>query len=245
MSIALAQSFLGGNGTNTAITPYNLVTSATFPNPVAAGSCIVMYAASKTNIFNSSPTLQSNVTGGPFTNWNQISTSIAIASPAATRQVWIAYLPNSPAITAGDTITATFVMGGSGINTTLIAEFAVYVFTGVQTTGSKFAPLETSHVLNGTSSTPSTANLVISNTDLILSAFVGDSGNLSAGTGYTPGINMSVCTFGALQYILNQAPGSIATAFSGGTESNWAASSGALKPAPPSAGFSFGQIIGV
>lgn len=243
MAIALAQSFLGGNNTTTAVTPFNLTASATFPSAVAAGSCIVMHATSKTNVSGSSPTLQPNVTGGPFANWNNVSTAINISSPAATRTVWIAYLPNSPAITLGDTISAVFVMGGSGVNTTLLVEFAVYVFTGVQTTGSKFSPLETSHVLTGTSSTPSTANLVTVNTDLILSAFFGDSGNLSAGSGYTLGTNMTVNTFGSLQYILNQASGSIATAFSGGTETNWAAASMALKPAPAVAANSYGFFL--
>lgn len=243
MSIALAQSFLGGNATHTAVTPYTLTANATFPSAVAAGSCIVMHATAKTNVSSSIPALQPNVTGGPFSSWNAASTSINIASPTSTRGVWIAYIPNSPAITLGDTISAAFVMGGSGINTTLLVEFSVYVFTGVQTTGGKFAPLETSHVNTGTSSTPSTANLVTANTDLILSAFFGDSGNLSAGSGYTLGTNMTVNTFGSLQYILNQSSGSIATAFSGGTETNWAAAAMALKPAPAVAANSYGFFL--
>lgn len=244
MSIALAQSFLGANGTQTNVSPFTLSLSSIFPSSVAAGSCIVVFGSATTNVFSSSPTMNPSVTGGPTANWVSSSgTSINIAAPASTRSCYIYYLQNCPAINAGDSISVPFTVGGSGVSTQITAEFAVYVFTGVLAGANKFSPQDVTRNNNGTASTPSTTNIVTTKTDLILAGFVGDSGNISAGAGYTLGINMSVATFGQLQYILNQPAGSIATAFSGGTESHWAMGVSSLKPAV-AVGFSFGQIIG-
>src|SRR5579871_5753622 len=106
MSIALAQSFLGGNGNTTNTTPFTLNTSATFPSNVAAGSLILVHGAA--NVTASTlgnreiPTMQPAVPGAAQSDWVQTAqTAINIASPISARENYLYYLQNCPAISAG------------------------------------------------------------------------------------------------------------------------------------------------
>lgn len=172
--------------------------------------------------------IQPSMVGGPSASWRSPTGGSLNESTTLVKAFSIVYLQNCPAASAGDTLTVQFVFAGTGNTHTITCEFAAYVFTGVQTNVNPSNIVDVSRSPAASSGTPTTSNLPTTVTDLILVGFMGDTGNISQGAAYTLGINMTTATFSQFQYILNQASGSISTAFSG-TQTNYVAGATSLK----------------
>lgn len=244
--ISLIQSFLGTNGSITNTTPFTQTLTATFPNPVTAGHCLVVFAAQNVTAPSSGQRETANViaavTGGPAGNWRGAVGQTVNTSSTQQQSFQILYLQNCPAISAGDTITVSFVFAGSGVSHTITSEFAVYEFSGLGIFANPSNLVDTFRAPAAGSGTPSAGNIILSFNDLLMAGYSGNTGNILAGSGYTLGINMTVATFAQLQYQLNVTPGTYATAFVG-TEANYGAGAAALKAAP-AVGFAFDSLFG-
>jgi hypothetical protein len=245
MSIALVQSALGGNVSGTAgTTPTTLTTSAAgFSSNTTAGNvlvCVVFgrYTSTHSGFFSGLNFLTPVTMGitwvaavGP--SWNDSTNTTGGGAQ-------IFYAANAPSISSSTTTTVQIQSSGSGsqVGGPMSGEFMLYEFSGV----AHSSPIDTFRSPAHSTGTPNPGTMVTSKTDLIMSIFSGDSGNISAGPGYSLGINATVPTTGQLQYELNVAPGSVATAFSG-SQTNYGASAVAFKGLPAS-GFAFGSLIG-
>lgn len=139
------------------------------------------------------------------------------------------YIQNAAAMSVTTSATAT-ITGNLTTNYNVQVEFSLYEFSGAATT----SVVEQNTVATGTSSTPNAGTLTSSgSSDMIFVGFAGNpsGSNLTAGSGYTLGVDASVVTVGQNQYILNVAPGANATAFSGGTSPAWGGMAVAFKVA--------------
>jgi hypothetical protein len=245
--ISLVQSFLGTNGSTTNTTPFTQTLTATFPNPVTAGHCLVVFAAQNVTATTSgnreTATVLTSVPGGPAANWRGAVGNTVNVSSTQQQQFQILYLQNCPALTTSDSITVSFVFAGSGVSHTITSEFAVYEFSGVLTAANPSNVVDTTRSPAASTGTPSAGNIILSFNDLLMAAYTGNTGNIVAGSGYTLGINMTVATFAQLQYQLNVTPGTYATAFVG-TESNYGAGAVGLKAAASTGALAFGSLFG-
>lgn len=224
--IALVQSRAGGSATGSgsmSFSTFNLASSAVgFSSPTTAGNLLVYVAWSHYSLTSAGsfalldvvPTTSGFSWGSSFgTNWSSVSGGAGNCG-----QISIYYIPNAASMSV--TTVATSGINGSGTITSANVEFSLYEFSGVAIS----SPLDKfTGTQNGVSSTPSTSNLATTATDLVIASFGGNQtgSNISAGTSYTLGVNATVSTVGQTQYQLNVPSGSVATAFSGGTEPNW------------------------
>ncbi len=242
MAIALVQSALGGNNSGTITGPGSFVScTGNFGSNTTSGSLLVgvIYVScpSTTGTFGN---LAFSVTT-PGVTWNA-TVFQGLWSTSAFGLAQIFFVQNAPAVSSGtaSTFKVTQVSGAAG-STPTVVECVLFEFSGVATSGS---PIDASNAKTTQSGgTPNTNNLTTSKSDLILSAFNGNSGFLSAGAGYTLGPNPAVVQFGQIQYQLNSSVGSNSTAFSGGTETTWGCAAVAFKPLPgPTLGVRLNQL---
>ncbi len=242
MAIALVQSALGGNNSGTITGPGSFVScTGNFGSNTTSGSLLVgvIYVScpSTTGTFGN---LAFTVTT-PGVTWNATSFQ-GLWSTSAFGLAQIFFVQNAPSVSSGtaSTFKVTQVSGAAG-STPTVVECVLFEFSGVATSGS---PIDASNAKTTQSGgTPATNNLTTSKSDLILSAFNGNSGFLSAGAGYTLGPNPVVVQFGQIQYQLNSSVGSNSTAFSGGTETTWGCAAVAFKPLPgPTLGVRLNQL---
>jgi hypothetical protein len=243
MAIALVQSNGGGSAIVSVIG-----TAATgavgFSNPTTTGNllvCVAWFEASNTSninitgsgilgVLNSAGYVWTEATTGAFEN--------AQLGYAEGGIVQIYYIANAPSM--NPSVTNTF-EAACGASQTVYLEFSLYEFSGVETSSplelvaagadTPYAPVG---YIPPTPSTPNPGSFgPIANTDLVIAAFAGDvfqgAGNISAGSGFTLGINASTAV-GQTQYQLNAAPGLAAAPFSG-TEPAWVCCVAAFKAA--------------
>ena len=238
---SLVQSNLGGTATGTlAPTSGTLVATGIFTNSTVSGNLLVMvlYQTSSTG---SSLGLTTNPTVGG--GYSPSSFSLAgggfwpVSSSPAGGIVYIFFIANAASMTSFNTITVT---GDNHYATSQqqTLEFDLYEFNGIVNP----AVIEERYGYDiGTASAPSVPFGYPSstvNTDLIICAFAGDSTGISAGTGYTLGIDAVSATTGQMEYQLNAAPGQTSASFAG-TQANWGAAVVAFEtgssPPPSSA----------
>src|SRR5208282_6844498 len=214
MAIALVQSNAGGHatGTTTATTSAVGYTSNTTANNLLV---LIAWAIGSSSTLATPPPISTPVTSG-FTWTLAKSATWADTDTIEGGRVSIYYIENAAQMLSSTTTTVTATKVGSSPSVTV--EFSLYEFSGVATSSS----LETSaSTINGSASDPSTANLSISNTDLIISAYQSEGGgNIAKGSAYTLGVNAAYATAGQTQYILNQAAGSVNTAW-GSSQNIW------------------------
>jgi len=223
MSIALVQSKAGGSGSGATTATSTAVgyTSAT-----TAGNLLILVACADGD---SSVSISTPVTSG-FT-WTSATTEPwSDTTGTSYGRTTIFYIANASAMS---TLTTTTV-GATGGTTFTDVGFTLYEFSGVATTSA----VDVTAIQNNntaTLTTPTTANLSTTATDLIFVAMAAENTAGTAGAGYTLGV-ASPSLVGVAQYILNQASGSISTAF-GGTSNYWACAAVSFKS---SGGVKFG-----
>lgn len=228
---SLVQSNAGGFKSTSSTTPFTATTSAVgFGSDTTAGDFLVLIAWATTT--GTSTLDNPSFTGVPTTSgftWTAGSGALWNgSSDHSAGLVGMYYIQNAAAMSSSTTTTITASAPGSGVSLTLKVEFALYEFSGV----AHSSALDTSATLSGSSSTPATGNLTTTATDLVIVAYSADpngGANISQGSGYALGVNATTATIGQAQY-RTIASGSIATAFSGGTEPNWGAIAMAFKP---------------
>lgn len=217
--IALLQSNAGGHASGA--TPQTS-TAVGFTNNTTAGSLLVCvsYASSSTG----TPTINTPTTSGFAWTLAESATS-----SAGNARVIIHYIANASSMSTSTTTT----VEATNTSGTVAVEFDLYEFSNVAAS----TPIDDGEFSdNGSGTNPATAtSLSTSATDLIIVAACGNGTNGTHGTNYTLGINASHQqggTAGQMQYILNQAKGTIATSFAGGTYTtgDWGCAAVAFLP---------------
>jgi PA14 domain len=191
-------------------------TSSSFSEATLSGSllvCVVVnvidHSTSPTQTINTPSTSGFTWTLGNSENY-EYSTTVVDTTYYYGSEVAIYYIAGASSMSTGTTTSCTADQG--------TVTFRMYEFTGVAAS----SPKDTSGVeanSSGSSSTVTAGNLTTSFTDLI---FVASAGGTTAGSGYTSGAVDSD------QYILNQASGTVSTAF-GNAATYWAAVGLAFK----------------
>lgn len=239
----LVQSRLGGSGSQgSTAAPWTLTSSAVgFSSTTTAGNFLICACYGRI----------SSATVGTG-NGNLVPTTTGITWTSATLNAWsttpgttggslnIYYAANAPSITSATTTTVAHSIAGSGFSAAMSVEFALYEFSGVATT----SPVDATRATSQSTGTPGVGNITTSNTDLLVVGFSGNSANATAGSGFTLGVNMTVSTTGQLQYKFSVPPGTNATAFTPGSQTNFAALAVGFKSAPPATGTTYGFFFG-
>jgi hypothetical protein len=129
----------------------------------------------------------------------------------------IYYVANAGAMASSLSTSVTALKAGTTPSVTV--EFACYEFSGVAV-----SPLDqTAGATTQTSSPVDAGSLVTTGTALIFAASISED-SISDGAGFTAGISAGTVGFGRSQYILNQAAGTIDTAFGANGSDFWGAS---------------------
>jgi hypothetical protein len=246
MSIALAQSSLGTH-TSFAYTNAGATSpiTCTVGSTTTAGSLLVILVYWHNT--GATPPATGGAgfpTGGSGLTWRQ-SGAGGFNSGGDRASTEIFYAGNAPSQSGGTVFTLSGTAGnGFGAGTSKY-ECVFYEFTGiVASTSSGILENASATISTQTASTPHTANLTTTKTDLILVSFIGTGTSITAGSGYTLGIDAgNVTGIGQLQYALNVAPGSIATAFNG-SQALWGGFAVAFAPIPATGGASYGFFFG-
>src|SRR5208337_111637 len=183
MAIALVQSKAGGAGSGTSSATSSAVGYAS--NTTANNLLVlVAWAIGSSSTLATAPPINTPVTSG-FTWTLAKSATWADIDNIEGGRVSIYYIENAAQMLSSTTTTVGASKGGASPSVTV--EFSLYEFSGVATSSS----LETSaSTISGSASDPSTANLSISNTDLIISAYQSEGGvYIAKGSAYTLGVN--------------------------------------------------------
>ena len=214
MGIALVQSKLGGNGSGS-----SPVTSSAvgYASTTTSGNLLVLIAWAKNTTSALAPIITAATSGFVWTNAKTAAYSDSGTPQAGKASIF--YIEDAGAMSATTTVTAAL-----GVGPSLSVEFSLYEFSGILTSGSLDQIANTS---SGTGN-PSTANLVLTATDLVIVTYTGEGTNTTAGPSYTLGVNSTHVTASQTQYILNHSPGSTATAF-GGTDPLWGCASASFS----------------
>jgi len=246
VSISLAQSSLGTHTsfgyTNTGA---NSPITCTCGSTTTAGSLLVIIVYWHTT--GATPPATGGAgfpSGGSGLTWRQtISGGYLSGGNRASTEIF--YAGNAPQQASGTVFTLSgFAGNGFGVGTALY-ECVLYEFTGIIASTSTGVLENASAILSTQSaSTPHTANLTTTKTDLIIASFIGTGSAITAGSGYTLGIDSTnISGIGQLQYALNVSPGSIATSFTG-TQALWGGFSIAFVPIATTGGASYGFFFG-
>jgi hypothetical protein len=247
--MSLLQSVLGSNISGTGTSPFTVGTcTVNLPQTTQAGSLLVIFAASTTHSHTTGqvelPNAVPSISGIPNGNWRGPAGNLWHDSGRTNGgQANILFIANAPSIPAGTAINVTFSYPGSGITYDGVCEFAFYEFSGIYQTPSPLtAPVDTSRSLNfDNPATPTTGTPTVNastnysttvNNDLVIVGFAGNSGNVSAGTGYTLGLNMTAAGTAQMQYAFNVPSGAQTGANFTGTETLFSAFAVAFKPLP-------------
>jgi len=175
------------------------------------------------------------VGGGYSGSWTQLNGS-EWTDGANIGKVLVMYIPNAPVMSTSQFTTATIKNHHLVVPETLSIEFDLYEFSGVTATVNEV--LDSNDLQTG--GTPGgTFGFSTADTNLIIAAFAAKpGGNISAGSGYTLGIDATTVTVGQMMYQLNAAPGKTGVSFGSGTEPYWGCSytsfQVASSPPPPS-----------
>jgi hypothetical protein len=233
---ALVQSNAGGSATGSVASLATLTSSAGgFGSTTLAGDLLVLVIWSKS--IGSTSLISNPISGGYSpSSWTSFGSSAGNDddSPTYGADCFIYYLPNAAPMTAAQTTTIT-VRNNNLATGTISIEFSVYEFSGIAAS----PVLDVIASDFNDSGTPATTWASTTHTNLIICVFAAQPGsNLTAGAGYTLGVNASVATIGQTQYQLNAAPGQTGAGFSG-TDNFWAfaavsfnATSGAVTGVP-------------
>jgi hypothetical protein len=227
----LIQQCSGGAGSGTLGGSGNITSGAAgFANATVNGNLLILVAYGTSYSYAGNPTIHTPVnSGGYSTAWtkaNQASFGNAVDGGAGT--VAIYYINNAPSMSPSQTITLEL---STVAATTLNVEFDLYEFSNASTIKFDFVnsgqTVGTPHVsFVGSTSTE----------DLIITALIApDTGsNISAGTGYTLGINTSTLYgVGQMQYALAVPSGATSSSFLGTEPTYWGAvSAGFLTTLP-------------
>jgi len=242
MSMSLLQSNIGGSATGgPTAAPWTLTSSAVgFSSTTTAGSllvCVVYGRLSSTTSSVGAGQLAAITSG---ITWTEATLNSWTTTPGTTAGgLRILYRANAPSIAPGITTTATHNISGSGFTATMSVEFALYEFSGIATS----SPVDVTRAVAQSTGTPTVGTMTTTKTDLVLVGFSGNSANATAGAGYILGINMGVATTGQLQYALNVPAGAQSTAFTPGSQTNFAGAAVGFKTLPI-LGFTQGDVFG-
>jgi len=221
---SILQSNAGGHGTgtNTATT-----SGAGFGSTTTAGSLLILVGwASASQAGATKPTLSTpaNLNGQAWTLAGSVQSWTQSGTDSGAVGIW--YIANTSSFSIAQTTTLTAALTSAS----LTVEFSLYEVSGIVIT----SPIDGTPVGNsnstGSSSTINAGTLTTTLTDFIFSA-EHSSSSASVGSGFTLGIRNVYANYGASQYNLAVASGSVPTAF-GSSSAYWAAASVAFKLLP-------------
>ncbi len=217
MAAALVQSNVGGSFSGSVASGAVANTSAAgFASATAAGNLLIAI------VYSSGPGVANYEVDAPTTiggysgAWSQLNGS-NWGDGTTDARVAIMYIAGAPAMSPVQTTTQPIQNHDTG-SQTLTIDFDLYEFSGVNGAVNELNDSND----NQTGGTPGGIfGFSTADTDLIIAAFIAEPGsNISAGSGYTLGINSSLVTVGQMQYQLNAPPGQTAVSFSS-TEPQW------------------------
>lgn len=239
MAISLVQSKAGGSASVTGPATVTATTNSVgFSTPTTPGSLLVCIGYSTCSSPTVSPGAPAfNLPSTPGFTWTPISGGPwGQGLPSTGGRVGLWYIPNAASMSSATSLTASIV--GIGFTVTVNVEFELYEFSGVAASSPIDVTGFSSNQAGGSPQAPVGGSITTSATDLVIVAFSGNSANISAGAGYTLGINATVATTGQTQYQLNVPAGAVSTAFTG-TQTNW----GAIVASFSASTAATGQII--
>jgi hypothetical protein len=242
LAATLVQSAVGGTASGTVLANGSITTSAGgFSSSTTAGDLLMMVIYTKatgdgSGTSDDEPVISGGYSGGssawagcgPFCANPTFNGS---ANPNIAYGAFIYWITNAPAMSPTQTTTTVVNNDSASASQTIEVEFDLYEFSGI--TNPPVYDLTDNGVENDNSSgptgtTPTVTFGATANKDLIVVLQQNDSANLSAGSGYTLGINSTVVPFGQFEYNLSAAPGQTAAAFTG-TATDWSLSAFAFK----------------
>lgn len=248
-SIALVQSKAGGSASGSVAFLGTVTTNAVgFSSTTGAGNLLVLVIWQNGGTTGDVISITTMPISGGYSPSDWLS---AAANQSAGNDdggitycsgVGIFAIPNAPSMTSSQTTTVT--ARNNGAAGTIKVEFAMYEFSGVAASPiydlTSFDGQGVDFI--GDSGTPG-GNWVsgfgispTAHTDLIIVAMQAQAGsNLTAGTGYTLGINASVATIGQVMYQLNAPPGQTSASFVG-SDNFWSVAALAFNAASAGGG---------
>src|SRR5271157_222033 len=232
MPIALVQSNNGGYNSASGVSGNQSLNSTSgtphFASTTGAGDLLLCICVADMDVTGASaivPTIGTPVTAGLI--WIPLTNETVTFSTGGTNfgyAIAVYYAAGAPSIASSTTVEFTATFTGCPANSALGMENYLLEFSGVQSV----SPVDAYAIATGTiTDAPATASLHTTATDLIVSCYTPIDAP-SNGPGYT------AITFSgmALQYILNQASGTIPTAWGAADDAgSWAAIAVAFKPA--------------
>lgn len=246
MSIALVQSVqsssgsgnLTGNGTNVGTTGH-------FSLSTTSGNFLIALLYVRGTITSGSFGNVSYTIATSGLTWTNSAVIASWQNGANFGIVTLFYKQNAASVLSSTSTSFTAVQTSGGVdNIAIVVEGSLFEFSGVLQSGTVIEN-STSRV-NQAASVPTCGNRTLALSDLLISAYSGDSGVISPGPGYSSGPAVAAVQYGASQYILNSGAGTFATAFSGSAQAHWGALFFAFKPipAPAAVGVTFGSLFG-
>jgi len=252
VSQSLVQSGLGGHGSGTFTTARGTLSAITYtiPQTTVAGNFLVLVCTHHQTLTAGTGAMASsfnNPTG--VTGWttNGVSSySINGGSGAGSQKVscQMFFKPNAASVPSTTVVSVAVGVGSGSASGNESYEFAFYEFSGVSILSGNNA-IDTNAQINNTTGVPSAGNLTTLQSDLVIVTGVGNSGALTAASGYTLGITLSnVSATSQMQYQLSAPVGTVATAFGSGSQTNCGCQGMAFKPLPATGNNSYGFFFG-
>lgn len=239
----LVQSRIGGSASGSVAGHGNITTTAAgFSNPTTAGNLLLMIVYTKsigTGIVFDPPVIAS----GYSRVWQSIDNAGSYLSVPSGNEggASIYFIDNAPSMSILQTTTIRM-LNQSASTSTLAIEFDLYEWSGIVVplvVELTIPPDPFTGVINsdvgGTPNVNFTAagSVPTINTNLMLVAMSAVPGiNLTAGSGYTLGINASAATLGQFQYQSSAPPGQTSATFNGTVPSDWGIVAIAFKDGP-------------
>jgi hypothetical protein len=252
MSQSLVQSGLGGHGSGSFTTAGGTLSAITYtvPQTTVAGNFLILVCTHHQTLTAGTGAMASsfnNPTG--VTGWTTNGTSnylINSGSGAGSQKVacQMFFKPNAASVPSTTVVSVAVGVNSGSASGNESYEFAFYEFSGVSILSGNNT-IDTQATNNSTTGVPGTTNLTTAKTDLVIVTGVGNSGALTAASGYTLGITLAnVSATSQMQYQLDTPSGTVATAFGSGSQTNCGCQAIAFLPPPATAKNNYGFFFG-
>lgn len=218
-----------------------LTVTANFPSNTTAGNLLVICTFIQLN--GDTPSFNAfSITGSGLT-WNVRGT---FSNSQASGSIWkgsglFSFVNGAASVSSGTTISIHATIGAGTLTHTDHLQCILLEFSG--NTSDLVTYLDGGGSSLGTSSIPDAGATFNSATnELVLTAFLGNTGSSGVPAGYNAGPALTGINFGGLAYLLNAGLNPV-TAWSSGSQGKWAAGAHTVF-GRAATGFTFGSIIG-
>jgi hypothetical protein len=247
---SIVQAHLGGNSSQT-VGPSSTVTTctSTYPSPTTSGNLLIaccFYTIDQaTGISLPSRSVTFTDSGG--NTWSNSVNGGGYTTASTERAASMFLLGNCPVVSS-NTLTFSLTLGATSASTYAVKmETVLFEVAGcvASTNYSGHGPLvDNSKGAASTTSTPTVSGLVLASNDVVFFTYIGNSGNVGAGAGYTLGPSTTVAVTGQVEYNLNVTAGTVSAAYAA-TQAQWGGSAiGFIQAAAATATSSYGFFFG-